>query len=305
MVIIKLISWIVIIFFGLIALYGFYLLHAPNSKFKDKVIPQPFRFIYNSVKDIPILNLELDRYERDLCLCFGSKFFGSLGVAIYSTLILSFSVVITLLIFNYIKIWYWCLICMFFSIAIPYLEITNHISRRARKLKIRNLDFYESAERYYNSGLQTPRTFENIADNATGPLKTVYNNFLSNYAVDRDVAYEEYVNTVNDKFSKEFIRCVIRYDTSGKVFKSNINTLVNNARTHYKLVDLSIEDKKIAKVMGIVVILAALVMAVSASNMSYANGAKPSGEFCTYLSAAIGLGVIFISELWEKIGGDV
>lgn len=297
-VLIKSIFWIITISSVLFLIYSFMSLHGKAPV--DEKLPLPYRAIYNKVRKIPLVNLEVERYKNDLSLIKGSTFYGELAVSIYCGAVPAIAIVIVMVVLNYVSIWYWAFIICFCGIIIPYLALANSISKKAHKLKMQNIRYYQAAERYYSNGTQTSETFSQLKSTSTGSLRRVHTNFVNTYFTEPNKAYDEYVQTINDKYAKGFIKSVMAFDEKGEDPCQEINSIVKTATTQYKLIEASVTTISQARIIAVIVLCASVGFGFMSNKLAYTMGAESSGVWMTYAGIVLSLGIIILSQIFEK-----
>ena len=263
-------------------------------------LPHPYKEIYQGVKKIPVINLEVERYENCLSLLKGSRELGRLSVSIYCAIIPSLALVLIFLTFNYVNVWYYALIISFFGVILPYLEFTNRISKKARILRTANLRYCEAAERYFSSGSHTSVTFEQLAFTSSGALRKVYLTFTQDYLNSPANAYDNYVATINDKYAKAFMEAVQKYDTDGSNPCTTIQSFVKTGKMHYNLVQSTSSTMSGAKLLGAICFGSSILIDRVCAGLAYSLGETPAYQFLTYIMMIVALLVITASSIYEK-----
>lgn len=302
-VLIKIAFIILCTFLVIFALYSLSIIHSKNVRIQEG-LPQPYKAIYERATKIPFINLEVERYENSLGLINGSRQIGKLIASVYCGLIPAIVILLITLTFNYVTIWYYAICISFFGLTIPYLFITNRISKKARMLRTANLKYYQAAERYFSRGTQTSETFNQLKITSTGSLRKVYTNFSNKYFVKPSEAYDDFVITLNDKYAKSFMKAVIKYDESGENPCEDIHSLVRTGSTHYRLISATSSTMGGVRVLGLICCGGSIAFSLLCDNLATSVGTKPTCQFLTYLGLVLALTTILVSQIYEKNAED-
>ena len=240
-------------------------------------IPQPYRTLYNLIKQIPILEIICNKYEIDLFLISGSNILGSVEVAVGVAVLPAIMALIIIASFTFVDVWYYAAVIAFFGILIPYFTITGFVDSKAKDIRYRLIPTYRSAETYLSDNMQVISITQEIASNSSGPIKRLYTTFNREYQIDRDLAYENFAKTAGDKFSTFFIEMLQRYEMHGINPGRSLSDMIDDATRHYDLMYVNKRGYKNFKItaaalLGMDIFLTQFTVTERFSFLSYIGG---------------------------------
>lgn len=234
--IIKLIFWTIAIFCIIFLIFSAITINKYKKSKSIKRLPEPFRSLYYKLQEFPFMSGIINKYNTDFYLIKGSRDLGRLYVSVYCSVIPSLSILLVMLIFINVHTWYFALGISVFGITTPYLSFTNGIKGKSLLLKYSMIKTYESSGTYFSDGVQVLDAFQEIAGNCSGASKIVYKNFCDSYILDKEKAYEEFMETLEDKYATSFIKSVMNYDQLGVNPCRSIQNLTEMGKRHYSVI---------------------------------------------------------------------
>ena len=299
---IKFLPWIIFIINSLFLLRGFILLNGRTRIVTMSHLPQPFGMIYSIMKRIPIINKDLVKSKYDLFFILGTTKEEIIEnfLCVYSSISVLITIDAAIISIEFVGTWYWCLIIIFFCITLPYLEITNSISTKAEALRIKNISCYQAAERFFSDGNQVFETFSLIESTTSGSIKRLYTNFKNSYFLKEETAYENYVRTVNNRYSLSFIKDCIAYSDGGIDPCDNIHRTQELAIHHYRVIRSTRSGCSGYRKLGVFMLVIIVGFAISSNQLYKALEGKTNAEFLTYISLVAVLFCSLISYIYER-----
>lgn len=297
---IKIISISIVAFIVVFLLYTFIMLPTFTQRSKSSKLPQPYAWLYGIMTKIPFLANWVHGMEIDLGLIYGNRYKGKVYCCVYTAVIPLLTAILDLLFIAFIDIWYYAAAGVVFGTFYPLLVVSNMIKKQAESKRVAMIKYYEACERYFNDKLQVSEAFLRCKESAGGPIKQIFSDFNATYYVDKLKAYEEFVGTVGDIYSRSFATTVLAYDEDGADPCRTLQGMIPMATRDYHLRRMSRGKVKQYKMLSLVVIGIALLFANSSIVLGNVQGvAKDTGSIFTYLSILISMFVMLVCEFYD------
>lgn len=302
--IIKSIFWFFIIVPSIFSIISMFVLFRYKKIRTDYKTPQPYRGIYNKLRETPFFGSAIEKYRQDLFLINGSRSYAETYVSVCSVILCCAVIVVVMLVGLYVKTWYFALMVIMVAIPIPYLLFTNSIIFKARNMRINCISIYESAERYLSSGMPTVDIFANIAESSKGSLNRLLMNFLNLYYSEPADAYEYFCEAVGDKFALDFITCIREYDEYGVEVHNRVKKAYTLARRDYYLKQVACRGFKDFKFLTGLVLVIVLVMSYVSESASASVSETVVGPILpelSYMALFLVILAVLCTLLYERM----
>ncbi|MNN38628.1 hypothetical protein D3C81_1526340 [compost metagenome] len=139
--------------------------------------------------------------------------------------------------------------------------------------------------------------FENVAAISTGPIRKIFESFCDTYQIDKYKAYEDFYQSVGDKYSESFIASVRKYDEEGKSPCEEIRKHRTIASLHYQLRNGSYDIFSAFKVVIAILLAIVIGTGLGSTKITQTIGSADFMPSLTY----IGLGIIGIALVLDLI----
>lgn len=276
----------------LFIVFSLFKLNSLKSKKSILDIPQPYKSLYKQIKEVPGLQLLANKYEQDLYLIYGSFILGQVCVAIYAAVLPVLAAIIVMVIFMYIDIWYYAALMSLFSVLIPYFIITDIVDSKAKSIRHRLITTYQSAETHFANRSQVIEATQQIGETSSGAIRKLYLTFNSEYIVDRDKAFDNFIRSAGDKYASFFMTAVRRYDMYGQDPCSVITDVCNMATRHYQLLEANAMAFKSFKILA----GSLLGLTILMNNFS----AGPTGKSLMYIGMCVEVLALLLSMFYSR-----
>lgn len=148
--------------------------------------------------------------------------------------------------------WYKVLLGAIFSFVIPILAVRSKLLVKKYRINANLAVAYDLFGSALASNPKVESAFAMAVADTTGATHRIFKRFERAYGKDKEQAFEEYADLIDDQFARTFTDNLREYNRTGVSIVETLNDISRRTQVQYSLILKRMQDMLIFKILGVV-----------------------------------------------------